>query len=208
MTGLGRILASVPFLAVATFGCGNVGDAPEAETGEKVSVNQAGGTEYVIDSTASSIDWVGAKVTRSHDGGFTSFTGTATVDGSTLRKISVTVRTGSIWSDTEKLTKHLKSDAFFNVATIPTATFEASSFEPLDDSTGATHRVVGNLTMLNVTRSISFPATVSVSDDGVEFTADFIINRQNWGMSYPGAPDNLISDDVRLKIDAIAREEA
>jgi hypothetical protein len=40
-----------------------------------------------------------------------------------------------------------------------------------------------------------------VSETGTQIIAEFSINRQNWGISYPGKPDNLIRDDVVVRFD-------
>ena len=52
-----------------------------------------------------------------------------------------------------------------------------------------------------ITRSISFPAAITVSDDAVKVAAEFAIDRQDFNISYPGKPDDLIRDDVVIKLD-------
>ncbi len=205
---LGGVLALV--VSVGAIGCADVGEGNKAATGEKVTIetNEPGiGGTYTIDTSKSTFRWVGAKVTNQHEGGFSVYDGTITVDGKDVSHVRINVETSSIWTDSEKLIGHLKSPDFFNVEKFPTAVFEASSFEPTD-SAGATHMVTGNLTMLDSTKSISFPATISVDESGVRAQANFIINRQNWGITYPGAPDDLISDDVRITFDILATQEA
>lgn len=192
------------FLAVAIAACGDVGDAPKAKTGEKVEVEQSGGKVLTIDTAKSKVDWKAAKVTKAHDGGFDSFGGTVTVNEGKIASVDVTIQTPSIFSDTEKLTGHLKSPDFFDVEKYPTATFEASSFQEQSDTAGNTHLVTGNLTMHGVTHSITFPAKINVTDGGVTAQADFIINRKDWGIVYTGAPDDLIRDDVRILLDIVA----
>lgn len=202
---LRKYFTPAALILIATFvsACGNVGDAPEAKTGEAVAVAEATGGEYRIDTTRSTIGWKAAKVTRAHDGGFKQFDGTVSVTGDNVTALRLTMQTASIWADDERLTGHLKSDDFFKVEEFPTATFEADSFVPTD-SAGATHIVTGNLMLLGATRSVVFPATVTVSDSEVKATGDFIINRKDWGIVYTGAPDDLIRDDVRLLLDITA----
>lgn len=196
-------------IATAAPGCADVGEGDQAQTGEKVEIEVndpvAGGT-YSIDTAKSTFRWFGAKVTNQHEGGFHVYDGSITVDDEEVTHVRINVETSSIWTDSDKLIGHLKSPDFFDVETYPTAVFEASTFEPYD-SAGATHMVTGNLTMLDSTKSISFPATISIDETGVRAKANFIIDRQSWGISYPGAPDDLISDDVRITFDIRATRE-
>jgi len=57
-----------------------------------------------------------------------------------------------------------------------------------------------------VTKSISFPATIKVRGDTVDVDAEFAINRKDFGIVYPGMPDDLIRDDVLLKLQLRAKK--
>ena len=99
----------------------------------------------------------------------------------------------------EKLEGHLKSADFFDTATNPTSTFEITSV-----SGG---NVTGNLTMKGVTKSVTFPADVKVTPDGVSvISSDFTINRTDWGIQYgsasffDGLKDKAINDNIGLSI--------
>jgi polyisoprenoid-binding protein YceI len=56
------------------------------------------------------------------------------------------------------------------------------------------------LQLHGVTKSISFPTTIKVGGGGVEVDAEFAINRKDFGIVYPGMPDDLIRDDVLLRL--------
>jgi polyisoprenoid-binding protein YceI len=144
-------------------------------------------------------------VTSSHDGGFREFSGSISADADKVTGVNLTIATPSVWSDNDKLTGHLKSPDFFNVEAHPTAAFQANSFEKFD-SAGFTHRVTGNLTMLGTTKSVVFPATISVNEQEVAAKADFIINRKDWNIVYKGSPDDLVKDDVRIIFDIVAKK--
>jgi len=60
--------------------------------------------------------------------------------------------------------------------------------------------ISGDLTLHGVTRQISFPATASATETEVSATAEFSINRQDFGIAYPGMPDDLIRDLVVIKL--------
>jgi polyisoprenoid-binding protein YceI len=196
--------------------CGDVGDAPVAETREVATPGGAldaplTGTPLPLDTAATRIEWRAAKVTRAHDGGFRRFDGTLYLDGEQLTGAEVVIDATSIHSDTDRLTTHLLSEDFFEVTAYPEARFQATGFEPLAAAdtagagVGATHRVTGLLTIRDRTNEVAFPARVAVTPEAVTAEADFIIDRQQWGLAYPGQPDDLIRDEVRILLYAMAR---
>jgi len=202
MKGL-SLLALGAFLFLSA--CGNVGDAPRAETGDAVALGAAEGVELPIVAGSSEIKWLGAKVTGTHDGGFNTFSGTVTAAGNTITAVRLDIDMNSLWSDNDRLTGHLLTDDFFDVPNHPSAQFEATSFEALTGVEGATHTVTGNLTMRGVTNGVSFPANVTINEDGsVNAVADFIINRRLWNINYDGRQDDLIRDDVRIMFNVTA----
>jgi len=99
----------------------------------------------------------------------------------------------------------LKTPDFFDVAKFPEAKFESTAIKAGGDK-GATHTVTGNLTMHGVTKSITFPATIAVTPDTATVDATFAINRKDFGINYAGAADNLIRDDVVMKLAIRARK--
>ena len=196
--------------------CGDVGDAPAAET-----TAVADGTEAVaytgdalpIAADDSTVTWVGAKITGSHDGGFRGVAGDLYLDGDAVTGADVRIDAATLWSDDDQLTEHLKSDDFFAVAAYPEARFETVSLTPVAvaDSVEwaeATHTVTGRLTMHGETNEITFPALVEVTPEAASVRADFIIDRKNWGIVYAGKPDDLIRDEVRIRIQARAPRAA
>lgn len=157
----------------------------------------AAGTEYVI-RAGSTIGFVGSKVTGSHTGGFTNFAGVIRVaEGGIVGNPEIKIALASTWSDNEQLTRHLKSADFFDVEKHPVATFTITGVT----GTGAAQTVTGNLDLHGVTRSISFPAQIQVAADAVTVAAEFAINRKDFNINYPGRPDDLIRDNVVIKLD-------
>ncbi len=152
-----------------------------------------------VDSASSSIGWVGAKVTGKHEGEFKQFKGSAQVEGNELKSISFEVETASVVSDAEKLTGHLKSADFFEVEKYPKASFRTTGITE-KPGTDTSHEITGDLTLRGVTKSITFPAKVEVGKESVKGSAEFTINRQDFGITYPGMKDDLIKDDVLLKL--------
>ena len=54
--------------------------------------------------------------------------------------------------------------------------------------------------MRMIKKEISFPAKISVSQQAVDIQAEFTINRRLWEINYDGKANNLIKDDVLIKL--------
>jgi len=193
-------------LSLAAVGC-DKSSAPKVEATQAKEVTQPKGAieSIAINAQESKVAFVGAKVTGKHDGSFGKFTGKidlsdGKVEGSL---VSVEIDTTSLTSDDEKLTGHLKSPDFFDVAKFATATFVSTGIKAGGDN-GATHTVTGNLTLHGVQKSITFPAKIDVGAEAVTASAEFAINRKDFGIVYKGMPDNLIKDDVTIKLNVKA----
>ncbi len=155
------------------------------------------GTSAAISPSNSKIEFVGAKITASEPGGFTDFAGKIDVgDPIETSKIEVTIQTASLYTNKEKLTQHLKSPDFLDVAKFPTATFRSAEIT----KTGDGHTISGDLTLHGVTKRISFPATIKAGTGEVTANAEFSIDRHDYGISYPGMRDDLIRDLVVIKL--------
>ena len=196
-------LTLISMLLLATACTDPAADQTRAVTGDaaKVSPTQTvSGQKYQITPQNSKIEFTGSKVTGSHNGGFQQFSGEVDYAGDPQRsQVNITIQTDSITTDDEDLTKHLKTPDFFDVAKFPTATFVSTEIKPGGEG-GATHTVTGNLTMHGVTKAVTFPATIAVTPDTATVDSTFSINRKDFGISYAGATNNLIRDDVVLKL--------
>ena len=167
----------------------------------------ANAAAYAFNETGSSIEFVGAKVTRKHDGKFGTFRGTVQVVDNDPTKSSATVEIdlGSLSTDEAKLTNHLKTPDFFDVAKYPKATFTSTSIKPGGEA-GATHTITGNLDLHGVTKQVSFPAKIKTTPDAVQVDAEFAINRKDFGITYPGMANDLIKEEVLLKLKLNAKK--
>ena len=151
------------------------------------------------DPAASSIGFVGAKLTGDHKGDFKKFTGEATVAGTVPKSVRFSIDMASVTSDADDLTTHLKSKDFFGVEAFPKAVFSSTSLTQKAAGTND-YEVTGDLDLHGVKKSIVFPATITVDERGAKGTAEFKINRKDFKIEYPGKPDDLIKDEVLLKI--------
>jgi polyisoprenoid-binding protein YceI len=182
-----------------------------ASTAQAASaVGKAAGTavRYDFDSATSKVEWVGSKVTGKHDGGFKQFKGTVSMVDGAPEKSSVTVDidTDSLFADQDKLVGHLKTADFFDVAKFPKATFTSTEVKKNDKPQD--YIVTGSLSLHGVTKSISFPATIRTNPSAVDVAAEFAINRKDFGLAYAGKADDLIRDDVVIKLTLHASPKA
>lgn len=174
--------------------------APAAPAASATAVKQS------FDESGSKVEWVGSKVTGKHDGGFGKFKGTIdAVDGAPEKsQVKVEIETASLTSDAEKLTAHLKGADFFDVEKHPKATFESTEIKVGGDK--GTHTVTGKLTIKGISRSITFPATIKAGAESSSLDAEFTINRREFDLNYAGMPNDLIRDDVVIKLHVQAKK--
>jgi len=193
------LIAAVAASLIA--GCSDPADkvhkASASDPKKSPSDASAAGREYVIRSE-STIGFVGSKVTRSHNGGFKNFAGKINVAaGKIAGTPEFKIAMQSTWADDNRLEGHLKSRDFFDAASFPVTTFTVTGIDPA----GSQQKVTGNLNLHGVTKSISFPADIRIADDSVTVKAEFAINRRDFNINYPGMPNDLIRDNVVIKLD-------
>lgn len=206
----------VLFSAVAAMVLASCAGNPEGKKAEtKDSVETASlttvGEALAVDTAASSVVWTGTKVSGSHAGTITIKSGTISIADNAIaagdfsldmNTISSTDLTGEY---KEKLDGHLKADDFFAVSANPESTFAITEVKA-----GATANDVvisGNLTIKGITKNITFDAKVEeISQVSVKATADFNILREDWGVSYPGKKDDLISKEINFKVTLVAKK--
>ncbi|HOA37940.1 MAG TPA: YceI family protein [Flavihumibacter sp.] len=202
--------AALAFVASA---CNNGTHSEEAKTTEKQEAAVASGASYSIDTAASKVEWTGTKPVGAHHGTLKISEGSFSAEAGNLTAGAFTIDINSLnnldmkaGDGKEKLEGHLKSPDFFDAAKYPTAKFVITSVSPLSDSTG-THQINGNLTLKDSTKNVSFPAKISIADNAVKATADFSIDRTQWGLFYgndKSLGDKFIRPEVDIKLDISA----
>lgn len=94
-----------------------------------------------------------------------------------------------------QLEDHLKTSDFFNAALYPTVKFDIKTIKAYTGGVaegvteGANYTVTGDLTILGLSKEISFPAKISITNNKITVAAELEINRFNWGMNYASNPD-------------------
>ena len=160
----------------------------------------AGAQKYSITDQNSKIEFTGSQVAGAHNGSFQKFSGEVDYTGNPeTSSVSVTIDMSSLNADDPQLTAHLKTPDFFDVAKNPTTKFVSTAIKAGGEK-GASHTITGNLTMHGVTKSVTFPATITATADAVNVDSTFTINRKDFGITYAGPTNNLIRDGVVLTL--------
>jgi len=185
---------------------------------EDGSVPSAG--TYTVVSEESRVDWTAAKPLIAgyvHHGTIAVSDGTITIGENTasgsftidMSSVKVTSLGGGKEGQESQLENHLKADDFFGVETYPTASFVITGVVPT--ATENEYTLTGDLTLKDTTQSVSFPAHIYEKDGKVFATAEFSIDRTQWGITFGSSSvfsslaENAIGDDVTLSLHLVAQ---
>lgn len=171
------------------------------------SVSLLAQTKWNADKSHSNINFKVTHMMISEiEGSFKDFNAvmTSTKDDFEDSKVEFTAQAASINTSNEKRDAHLKDDDFFATDKYPDITFKSVSFKKVADKK---YKMVGNLTMRGVTRSITLDVTLmgTINDPYGNTRAGFKIegklNRKDYGISWSAAMDNggtVVSNEVAI----------
>jgi polyisoprenoid-binding protein YceI len=196
--------------------CNNApeGQSVEAREASEVQASAKSGAVYQVDANQSRIMWEGAKPTNKHNGSIQLKEGQLIFSEGQLVGGSFIIDMNSIevldlqGEKKMKLTNHLTSGDFFETDKFPTASFEITEVSQDEQRSGLVN-ITGNLTMRDITKSITIPAKVQAQENQVfAKTPPFTINRTEWGVNYDSgilgtAKDVAINDNIGLETDLV-----
>lgn len=202
-------------LIVAACGAAPEGEQVEANDAVETTAPAPEAMAVAVNTETSVINWIGAKFTGDqHTGTINLSDGTLQVQGDELVggtfTIDMTSMANTDLPDAEtqaKLIGHLSTGDFFETEKFGTATFEIAEVKAIDGNPDATHEITGNLTMKDITKSVTIPAKVVVADGAVKAsTPQFVIDRTEWGIQYGSTKagalkDKAIKDEIALQIE-------
>ena len=208
-----KIMMKVVIISTVLFSC-------KGEKKEKIVVKEEVKVEKTnmvnnLDLTTSVMTWKGTKPTGSHNG-TVSFTsggmvvengvlkeGEFVIDMSTIKNLDMAGSEGA-----GKIEKHLKAPDFFDVALYPSSKFVITSVLQVEGNM----TVTGNLTIKDVTKSITIPASVSTLDGVTTFKSElFNIDRADFNVKYgskrwiEGLKDKFIDDLVEMSFTVVSK---
>jgi polyisoprenoid-binding protein YceI len=212
-----KLLAITLLSVIALAGCNGTKNTVETLEAEAV-VTPEGEVTTIELSESSQVAWEGKALGKKHNGVMGSTSGTILVDenrqlvGGEFTIDMSTIRVLDLKGDNaEKLKNHLSSEGFFDVENYPTASFVITNIEP-SEAEDATHTISGNLEMKGETKNISFDAEVSQASGVYAATAEFEIDRTEWGVNemsgkfFEELGDNAVSDAITLRLDLEASQ--
>jgi polyisoprenoid-binding protein YceI len=169
-----------------------------------------GNKKFEIVPAQSIVEWIGRKVTGSHDGTIALKEGELIMNEGKLAGGRFVVDTTSIKilditdpATNAQFAGHLASNDFFATQKYPEATLEIVQVKG--------DRVEGNLTIKGITHRIVFTADVNVNGDRLVATAKLIVDRTQYEMKFRSGNffkdlgDTLIYNDFELNVTVSAK---
>ena len=208
-----KIMMAVVIISTVLFSC-------KGEKKEKIVVKEEVKVEEAtivnnVDLTTSVMTWKGTKPTGSHDGTVAFKSGGMVVEDNVLKSGEFVIDMNTIKNlDMEgsdgagKIEKHLKAPDFFDVGVYPTSKFVITSVLEVEGRLAVT----GNLTIKDVTKNITIPATISTTDGKTTFKSEvFNIDRADFNVKYgskrwiEGLKDKFIDDLVEMSFTVVTK---
>ena len=160
-------------------------------------------TPFEVDPTHSSVGFKVRHLMISNvKGKFDTFSGSYDLEDGRLSALTGTIETGSVDTGIEKRDAHLKSADFFDAEKYPKITFRMTKFDG--------GKVIGDLTMHGVTRTVTLKAETSDTiKDPWGLTRSSVslggeLNRSDFGLVYNQvleAGGVAIGDEIRLTVE-------
>lgn len=204
-----KLVVSLIVVASVLTGCKNEKkEVVETKEAKEVEVNVAELNN--VDLSTSMITWKGYKPTGSHNGTVAIQDADLLIEGGALKAGEFTIDMNSIKVEdipadndgNAKLRGHLTSADFFDVATYPTSKFVITNVEKKE---GNKVHLTGNLTIKDVTKSVTIPAMMSTENGVTTLESEtFMIDRAEFNVKYGSKSffddlkDKFINDDMEM----------
>ena len=166
--------------------------------------------KFNIAVAQSNIDWVGKKVTGSHNGTIDLKEGELILSDGQLTGGKFVVDTTSIKildiadpATNAQFAGHLASDDFFGIDQHPEAYFEITSAQG--------NHITGNLTIKGIINPVAFDVAIVVKNDTLTATGKIVIDRTKFGIKFRSGNffqnlgDTLIYNDFDLNVSLTAK---
>jgi polyisoprenoid-binding protein YceI len=196
--------------------CENQPKGDDATVKSEQKASDISGQTFAVDTAASYVRFTGYGVGKNHPGKFKLSSGTVAIANNTVTGGTFTMNINSLELEQKegpiqnKLHPHLLSGDFFDAAKYGTAKFEITEVTPYDGGKdkslveGANYNVSGNLTLKEETKNVTFPAKIDLDANTLKATANFDIDRTQWGINYrsdKSLGDKFISEKVNIQLD-------
>lgn len=165
---------------------------------------------FKVVNAQSEINWIGKKVTGAHNGTIGIKSGTLVVNNGKLGGGNFIIDVPSIKildiadpATNAQFAGHLFSEDFFAVDRFPEATFNITDIGQTHDGKDL---VTGALTIKGITHSVSFPATINITDNNIKASGKIRIDRTKYDMKFRSGNffmnlgDTLIYNEFELDV--------
>jgi polyisoprenoid-binding protein YceI len=164
-----------------------------------------GQEKMAADTSKTTLQWLGEKVTGQHTGtikiqsGWLIWKDNKIVSGEFI----IDMNTIKESAGETRLEAHLRSDDFFSVAKFPTATLKITGSESFEKGSSV---VKGKLTIKGITNPIEFKSNLQKKDDGLWFFSNITVDRTKYNVRYGSGTffdnlgDKVIYDEFKLKV--------
>ena len=173
------------------------------ETAEQVEL-VAG--EYEIDNANSELRWQANKLGGGHDGTVEIQSGQVVISNNQVESGQIVIDMTTIVTDdngagSPAVDEHLASSDFFLVSEYPTATLTTTSITPAG---GDTYDVVADLEVRGTTNTISFPATITTTNNLIMVMADVQVDREAYDVGTASSlADIALEDTFTLSVNLV-----
>ncbi len=135
------------------------------------------------------------------NGSFTGLTGSIefTAAAVAAAKFDVTLASKSVNTGNNSRDNHLRKEEYFDVVKYPAIRITSTK---ITSSGGNAFMMYADLSIKNVTRTITFPFTAVPEAGGYRFTGEFKINRRNFGV---GGSSFSMSDNLTVLLNVKAK---
>jgi len=213
------IILSILLVGLTTIACKSK-TSDDSSTTETATGSTSTGDAYKIDAPRTELKWMAFKPGGTHYGvvpvtGGTIYVTDGNITGGTIDiNMSGLEVQGMEGEMKDNLQGHLrgtipgKEEDFFNVGKYPGATFTIISSTKLENDPVGTHMINGNLTIKDITKPVSFKATIDLaSGTAMKATTEpFVIDRTLWDIKYKSKKffadlkDDFINDEIKIEI--------
>jgi len=164
---------------------------------------------FTVNTSTSTVAWLGKKVGGEHSGMVSIQSGSLQVSSGKLNGGNFTMDMNSITctdiKDADyngKLVGHLKAEDFFNTAKFATATLKITKVKYTKANTC---QITANINIKGIVKSVTFPATVTMSGSTIKAQATINIDRTLFDIKYGSgiigtAKDKMIDDVFTLTV--------
>ncbi|KEO73526.1 YceI family protein [Anditalea andensis] len=171
-------------------------------------------SELNVSLTESTVSWKGKKVGGEHFGKVSLINANLDYEKNRIKGGSFEIDMTSITceditneSSNKRLVEHLRSDDFFSVQNYPRATFVLTDAKTKNSKD---YDMKGNLTIKGITKTVSFPAVISIVGDKVVADGKIVFDRAAFDIKYRSGSyfenlaDKLIYDEVEMTVRLVA----